>query len=514
MSKADEASAESVKAPPKACTGKVSFQGFQVLAAQDADDANESSSISFQMELEARAERFREAVDESIVLSNDGVIRWLGDPVAKISAGPDLYAPGVLILADSCLSEASTDLVVKRLDLWISGLINRLLGPLISLRDLNEEPDSVRQVGRRISDALGMLPRELIRHEVKALDQSARSALRKQGVRFGAYHVYVPTTLKPASRALALQLWGLRSNRGDSTVIVQTLGSLAASGRTSLPFDANLGVEAYRAAGFRLCGDRVVRADIVERLADLIRATFSPPTPAAERSGFQITTQMTSLTGCSGGDFASILRSLGFESQEVKHSDPHRRGERGKAPPPSSIHDNVHLAGQSLDGGTVGEAKCESPLELLGPSRLNEEATPVAGDSTKEGDVLSEGLKINADSDHRVVIWRPVRRSRYRSPVRKARSVDGAVELLASQDDGSPASDQYRKLSLPCQQADAGAYSKKQGNSIQSRGERSSAADERVSDANLLPRSFDANSPFAKLAELRTLLLQSDKRRR
>ncbi len=108
----------------------------------------------------------------------------------------------------------------------------------------------MRQVGRQISDALGMLPRELIRREVKALDQNARSALRKQGVRFGAYHVYVPTTLKPASRALALQLWGLRSNRDDSVVIVQTLASLAASGRTSLPFDATLGIEALSGRRF------------------------------------------------------------------------------------------------------------------------------------------------------------------------------------------------------------------------------------------------------------------------
>ncbi len=50
--------------------------------------------------------------------------------MAKLSAGPDVFAPSVLLFADSRLSEASTELIAKRLNLWISALVNRLLGPL------------------------------------------------------------------------------------------------------------------------------------------------------------------------------------------------------------------------------------------------------------------------------------------------------------------------------------------------------------------------------------------------
>ncbi len=70
-----------------------------------------------------------------------------------------------------------------------------------------------------------------------------------------------------------------------------------------------------------------MRADIVERLADLIRATFNSPTRAPQKTGFEITTQMTSLTGCSGDDFASILRSLGFESEEIDYGDQQRQSD-------------------------------------------------------------------------------------------------------------------------------------------------------------------------------------------
>ncbi len=46
MSKAEEVSPEFVHTPPRACPGKVSFQGFQVLTTQDAEDADEILSIS------------------------------------------------------------------------------------------------------------------------------------------------------------------------------------------------------------------------------------------------------------------------------------------------------------------------------------------------------------------------------------------------------------------------------------------------------------------------------------
>ena len=46
--------------------------------------------------------------------------------------------------------------------------------------------------------------------EVKALDQDVRAKMRKLGIKFGAYHIYVPLALKPAPRELALILYALK----------------------------------------------------------------------------------------------------------------------------------------------------------------------------------------------------------------------------------------------------------------------------------------------------------------
>ena len=99
---------------------------------------------------------------------------------------------------------------------------------------------------------------------------------------------------------------------------------LASSGRTSFPVDKTLPRDAYRVLGYRQCGERAVRVDILERLADLIRPALawretSPgekPAGAFDGRGFVVTQAMTSLTGSAGEDFASILRALGYRMEK------------------------------------------------------------------------------------------------------------------------------------------------------------------------------------------------------
>ena len=97
-----------------------------------------------------------------------------------------------------------------------------------------------------------------------------------------------------------------------------------ARGRTSFPVDKALPRDAYRVLGYRQCGERAVRVDILERLADLIRPALawrenSPgekPAGAFDGRGFVVTQAMTSLTGSAGEDFASILRALGYRMEQ------------------------------------------------------------------------------------------------------------------------------------------------------------------------------------------------------
>src|SRR5260221_8171074 len=167
---------------------------------------------------------------------------------------------------------------------------------------------------------------------MKDLDQPSRATLRKYGVRFGAYHIYFPGLLKPAARSLASLLWAQKQDNVDMAAL-SGAQHLAGSGRTSFPVDKQLHRDAYRVLGYRQCGERAVRVDILERLADLIRPALSwreasggtKPAGAFDGRGFVVTQAMTSLTGSAGEDLASILPAPGY------------RLERRLPPPPQPL---------------------------------------------------------------------------------------------------------------------------------------------------------------------------------
>jgi ATP-dependent RNA helicase SUPV3L1/SUV3 len=130
--------------------------------------------------------------------------------------------------------------------------------------------------------------------------------LRKYGVRFGAHHIYIPPLLKPAPRALATLLFAVKSDTGEMSGLDE-VQQLASSGRTSIPANKEVAKNLYRVAGYRVAGERAVRVDILERLADLIRPALawhnnSPgikPPGALDGTGFTVTVGMTSLVGSS-----------------------------------------------------------------------------------------------------------------------------------------------------------------------------------------------------------------------
>lgn len=293
-------------------------------SGEAARTLNAAAQKALANEIESRARRMSEAVDDALLLSNDGIIRWLGETVGVICAGAHVLQPRVSILADQQLTGQALALAQRRLELWLAQHVTKLLGPLSELEKGDGLEGLARGLAFQIAESLGVLDRARVAEEVKSLSQADRTALRKMGVRFGAYHLYLPHLIKPAPRALAAQLYALKHGAGAVQGLNDVL-HLAASGRTSFAANKDVSRNLYRAAGFRVCGDRAVRVDILERLADLIRPAINyrpgltpgdPPPGAADGDGFVVTVAMTSLAGCAGESFASILHALGYRPEQ------------------------------------------------------------------------------------------------------------------------------------------------------------------------------------------------------
>ncbi len=257
--------------------GRLDGFTFAPDAAEAGSDAKALQATALKAlagEIDARAEKLSNAPDDQFLLASDGVIRWTGDAVAKLVAADDILHPRLRIVADERLTGAPREAVQTRLDLWLKTHIEKLLGPLFDLAKAEDVTGIARGIAFQLIEALGVLERQKIAAEMKDLDQPSRATLRKYGVRFGAYHIYVPALLKPAARALASLLWAQKQDNVDLSAL-SGAQHLAGSGRTSFPVDKLLDRDAYRALGYRQCGERAVRVDILERLADLIRPALS-----------------------------------------------------------------------------------------------------------------------------------------------------------------------------------------------------------------------------------------------
>jgi ATP-dependent RNA helicase SUPV3L1/SUV3 len=289
------------------------------------------------------------------------------------------------------------------------------------------------------------------------LSQEQRAGLRKHGVRFGAFHVFVPSLLKPAPTMLRLLLWALmleRHRQYDRAQLPEPPGQ----GLTSVSFDRTTPHGYYRVVGFRICGPRAVRIDMLERLGDLIRERVfwkprfeGEPRPAGsvEGGGFTVVPDMMSFVGCSGEEFSAILRSLGFRmirrpltsasqpAVEVQLSEPTTEI---PAPVPSeaapeAASENPASEGESSEAAAPPTATKPSPTALevwwpkdTGPFRRQHRQRRHKGEARQETTAAPA-----KSSEHRQPTKRPPRQPRSPGPAANPDSPFAVLGALRSQ---------------------------------------------------------------------------------
>jgi len=519
------------------------FAADPAAAGPEAKALRAAAQKALAGEIDNRAHRLQSAADDQFVLASDGAIRWTGEPVAKLMAGEDVLHPRVRLVADERLTGASRDAVQSRLELWLEVHVEKLLGPLFQLAGAEDVTGIARGVAFQLVESLGVLERHKIADEVKTLDQAARATLRKYGVRFGAYHVYVPALLKPAPRVLAAQLWAIK-HADPELKGADTLPGLAANGRTSVPVDKELPKALYRVVGYRVCGERAVRVDILERLADLIRPLLAwrPGMPGAkplgtvEGSGFVVTGSMTSLTGTSGEDFASILRSLGYRMErrpkppepaasappppEAKPEEPATAAEAAapsisgssESPDPGEPEPNGLVAADDARQRDADASAQPSEASVIGAANAPEPAVPLDAGPVVAG-ARPDGGPL--DTEEMIEVWRPGRPEHRRGDRAQPRS--RRRERTGERRDSAAAA-AAGKRSQPqthpvAEKAGSGTPGPRPRRPEREK-TRTPSAQPRSEARERRERAPDPNSPFAKLAALKAQLEAASKERR
>ncbi|MEM6414828.1 MAG: helicase-related protein [Pseudomonadota bacterium] len=267
--------------------------------------------------LATRGAALANADAKDLRLHADGSIWWRSSQVALLEKGPAPLRPNLKMRGLDSVPPSLRGRVQDRLTDFLAARVESMLGDLLRLKQaVDAEGDTAlsglaRGVAFRLVENFGAMSRATISQELKQIGQDERSKLRQTGVRFGEYTLHIPSLLKPAPAGLLTMLWALWVDKQPAAF------EPPKAGLVSLPINRDLPHAYYYASGYRPSGERAVRIDMLERLAGLIRTARND---GSNKGGFETNQQMMSLVGCSGDDFESILRSLGYRKQTIKRA--------------------------------------------------------------------------------------------------------------------------------------------------------------------------------------------------
>ncbi|MEY1554875.1 helicase-related protein [Yoonia sp. R2331] len=339
--------------------GKLEGFRFRMDKAGSPDEAKtlrQASVAALVPHWHLMADRFYNAPDPEMDFTEQGGLMWGDAAVGKLTAGADPLKPEVVAFVDD---EAGADVAAKvqrRLQHFIERKIAAGFEPLLALKNDEALEGAAKGFAFRMAEGFGVIPRGEVADEVKALDQDARGALRKHGVRFGQFTIFMPLLLKPAPTRLRLVLWSLAKNLSE-------FPESPPPGLVTVPASKDVPPGYYAMAGYRAAGERAIRIDMLERLADMLRDQDS-------RGGFEATADMLSITGMTLDQFADLMGGLGYKAD---------KGEREKV---KAVATEAVAQAPAAEGDAPVEVPAEAPTEIVPPTDAAPAETPLDAPDT------------------------------------------------------------------------------------------------------------------------------------
>ncbi|MCW8969660.1 MAG: helicase-related protein [Rhodospirillales bacterium] len=256
---------------------------------------------ALQGEVKSRLGAIERAGGDAIVLDPGGRLFWEGAEIARLVRGATAASPRVALLASDLLDDAARAALQARLEGWIGDRIATVLAPLRRLEEMTLE-GAARGLVFQLVEAMGAVPRDQVAEQIDALSRADRKALREGGARIGRAAVWLPGLIKPAAAGLCALLWAVHRQ-------LDPIPASPPPGRVSLIQEPDVPEGFWRAGGYWPVGGRLLRIDMLERIAS---AAY-----ALSRAGrFAISEELLSLAGATRPEMASILGGLGYGREE------------------------------------------------------------------------------------------------------------------------------------------------------------------------------------------------------
>ena len=190
-------------------------------------------------------------------------ILWNGVRVGVLVRGRSRLMPRIEpVGAIAALDDHLVTVITARLQRWADECIAAPLGALFAAEAVARSPTTPpiqRALMAMLVDALGVMPRKELADVLRELDTTARDAVRRMGVRFGAITVFLPAALKPAAQRARAALAAAWTGRPPAIPPVQGVTIIKAGDGPK---------ETPNGSDFLLLGKRRLRVDMVERIID------------------------------------------------------------------------------------------------------------------------------------------------------------------------------------------------------------------------------------------------------
>ena len=246
--------------------------------------------------------RIQQIMDTGLIeLKDDFKIYWRNDPIAKLTAGSDYLNPKIDLIIDEMIENNERNNLNDYLNKWIIKKIETELNSLIELKNIKEDNPELRALAYRLYENNGVIKRSNISEYLKKINQDDRKKLRKLGVKFGRYHVFLFKLFKPSSVSLRILLWKSYNNEflnlSPPTFGLNFLNNMKTANRDFMLL-----------CGFEKFDDIYVRIDILERLFLLIFNSKKD-----EKEEVKVIPEMLNLLGCSKENFKKLLKKMDYK---------------------------------------------------------------------------------------------------------------------------------------------------------------------------------------------------------
>jgi ATP-dependent RNA helicase SUPV3L1/SUV3 len=259
--------------------------------------------------------------DEAFALGPDGVVLWRGEAAGRL-ANDQPFNPRVSLYGDLG-HPAARARAGRRLEAFVAVEAGRRLS---GLGRLSEAVSSggvkglARGLAYRLIETGGAIARMGVELDVAALSKAERRALRRLGVRIGAFSLCLPAQLAPDARALA----------GAFAALADPDWPASAPGPTSPPRRLADPAPPARALGLRglvAVGEWAVPVESLERLDAILRGG------SRQGEGWVLPPGALAQLGWSESEAGEILPGLGFAPVRGARSGAPMAWRRRKTPP-------------------------------------------------------------------------------------------------------------------------------------------------------------------------------------